>query len=315
MQILFSYRNRHHTMKDSGNCYGPFQGHPKAYLTGYFRISPPLQYTRIMASLLDIASGDDGHQLQLHELIQKWLWTKDSQFMLGMGNYTVNCNAFHWDISESFNDSCQESTESPMYVGMSVLCSQAIHYRRRRCLDEPGLSTCSDGICMLSHLKCGDETVSPDARCEQAGVVMSRINCALHCKTPHCSCTIGYFQCKSAGCVSYNKVCDCRKDCPYDSSDEDNCVNDECLDPHRIPNVLNEASLVVSNCKNMTPPPYIMNDLVPDCVGDPPLDETDSMSRLIQRHLYRPNSPHLSEELCPGNFTTCIKGFPMCYPR
>ena len=95
------------------------------------------------------------------------------------------------------------------------------------------LFKCKDGTYILKVLVCDQIYNCPDRSDEQicpricnypkkdCWVSQSRM-----CVPPDCICVAGHFQCRSGGCVPYDRVCDEKADCE-DLSDEEKCSFNE----------------------------------------------------------------------------------------
>ena len=123
-----------------------------------------------------------------------------------MNNKFIRSNKEPCDILIRLVGSTPKAVVQTSYKGQ-FLCLDK-HYISDTLLRN-GESNCPDG---------SDETYNPDA-CWDSNRIRSLVNCS-RCQLPSCKCLTNYYQCRSGGCISWNKVCNKINDCPHGSDEE-----------------------------------------------------------------------------------------------
>ena len=257
------------------------------------------------------------HQMPFIQLLNAWLWSGHAPFILSNNNTLLECGELGWKGITSLNQSCSNMTypNELVGVGTSVMCSLDLADKITSCMSELGQFSCYDGVCIIEAYKCDgvahcslaedEENCKPS--CVHNLVTLSVMECQTAlCSGPVCRCLFGYHLCRLGGCVSYNYVCDCKVDCPYDSSDEENCNVDHCQQA-------TEYRSSDFKCGQSEIPEYLRNNLIPNCNGDMPLDEKESIEKLLRINVY--STMTVNKTLCKEDHTPCIRGLDLCYPR
>ena len=126
-----------------------------------------------------------------------------------------------------------------------------------------GQFQCLDNHCISGNLlldgesDCpdkSDETHNPEA-CMESNILKTFQSCN-KCQLPTCKCLPKYFQCRSGGCLSWNKVCDKINNCDH-GSDEAEC--------HYKVNSIKPVRLFSCYHSNRTIPDGLVADLIADC--------------------------------------------------
>ena len=216
------------------------------------------------------------------------------------------------------------------------VCILPLLDRRQPCPERS--FTCSDLTCIPSGKRCNnvadcrngeDEVSCSEITCSSSELVDCRVNCTW----PSCTCSEGYFQCQTGGCVSADSVCDYEMNCADGSDEAANCHiilcpgnkrpcadHKMCLENERwfdglydcldlSDEALDEDDDICPGyrCNNYTCiPSSQVNDGIPDCT-----DSQDEEDYMLSRAIARQSS---SSSFCLDGFLLCSY-LEKCYPR
>lgn len=209
---------------------------------------------------------------------------------------------YHLPVIESvitLNDT--ESCYSDSLLKTAIVC--AVDAQTNKCM----LHTyeCLDHSCISINAVCdgvedcpGGEDEKCDDFCTYDGHYVGLRNCANSCPPAVCKCHASYFQCRTGGCIRFDKVCDQSADCP-DMSDEEYCIYTEMHPLKKQP----EEFLCRDDSANISS--YLVSDLIPDCPDGS--DEKFEVS-FSQSWKYHKN-------ICHETHFACHPFHQKCYPN